>query len=349
MEQKKPTPQGVEAFNAAASQLPTPGELPVQLDFRNYVVDFTKEPPRPDFLLEIGGVPVMPAGGITAVTGVKKQGKTQFLGAITSCLLSGRDFGCMKRLQAPGPILWVDTEQSSYDIYNTIGRVYRQAGIPMGADSAAHGLTVLQTRALAPLQRHEIINAAIDDVRPSLLIIDGVRDLINDFNSIEESQVLMTWIGTNLTINPGMRIAAVLHTNPGGTEKMRGHLGTELGNKLSDQFTCSKKNGVFSVEHESRGREMTTPFIFCIDGHGNLSPSTIEQRAGVVDADEALIAAVPDEGAPFNEIVRAYAKLTGMTQKAAHDALVARLNADVPSLVKDTSTKLFHRTRGQSK
>ena len=84
----------------------------------------------------------------------------------------------------------------------------------------------------------------------------------------------------------------------------------------------------------SRGREVLTPFIFCIDGHGQLSTSTIEQRAGVVAADETLAAIVPPEGMEFAEIVKAYAKKTGLTQTKARDALKARINANPPTLIK---------------
>lgn len=334
---EKPTPQGeAAAFIADAQALPTteaPKDAPV--NFLEYVVDFTKEAPKPDFMLEIDGVGVMPANGITTVTGKAKQGKTQFLAAVVACLLSGRDFGRMHRLKAPGRILWVDTEQSEIDIHNTIGRVYNLAGIASHDPSDRHGLTVLQLRPLDAAQRCQAIAAAVAALNPEILIIDGVRDLIHNINDEAESAGVVDWVLQSMNARPGMRVAVVLHTNPSGAgDKMRGHLGTEFENKFSDKFTCSKENGVFSVTHQSRGREVLTPFIFCIDGHGHLSTSTIEQRAGVTDAAEALQIAVPDEGAKWPDIVRDYAKLTGMTQAKARDALKARLNAKPPTLEK---------------
>ncbi len=334
----KNQPPGGEAaaFIADAQALPstgTPKETPV--NFLDYVVDFTKEAPKPDYLLEIDGVGVMPAGGVTTVTGRAKQGKTQFLAAVVSCLLSGRDFGRMHRVKAPGRILWVDTEQSNFDIHNTIGRVYNQAGIPAREPSDRHGLTVLQLRPLDAAQRHEAIRAAVEALNPEILIIDGVRDLIHNINDETESAAVVDWVLQTMTARPEMRVIVVLHTNPSGTgDKMRGHLGTEFENKFSDKFLCSKENGVFSVTHVSRGREVLTPFIFCIDGHGQLSTSTIEQRAGVVAADETLAAIVPPEGMEFAEIVKAYAKKTGLTQTKARDALKARINANPPTLIK---------------
>ena len=346
MKNKKEPPQGEAAFIADAASLPTqegaPGQETLPLNFQDYIVDFTKPAPRPDFLLEIDGVGIMPAGGITAVTGRAKQGKTQFLAAIVACLLSGRDFGRMKRRQAPGKILWVDTEQSAYNICNTIGRVYNLAGIPQGEASSLHGLTVLQVRQLEPDQRRDVIAAAITSIAHDVLIIDGIRDLMHDFNDITQSGQMLTWLAGAINSRPGMRIAVVLHTNPGG-DKMRGHLGTEIENKLNDKFTCSKSNGVFSVSHECRDREILTPFVFCIDENGQLSTSTVEQSAGVVAPDEALQRAVPDEGAPFLDIVKAYAKLTGMTQAKARDALKARLNSNPPTLIKHDD--LFFRVK----
>lgn len=331
-------PPGGEAaaFIADAQALPTtaaPKDEPV--NFLDYVVDFTKEAPKPDYLLEIDGVGVMPVNGVTTVTGGKKQGKTQFLAAVVACLISGRDFGRMHRLKAPGRILWVDTEQSEFDIHSTIGRVYALASIPQLEPSDRHGLTVLRVRPLDPAQRCQAIAAAVQAINPEILIIDGVRDLIHNINDETESGDVVNWVLQSMTARPSMRVIVVLHTNPSGTgDKMRGHLGTEFDNKFSDKFICSKENGVFSVKHESRGREILTPFIFCIDGHGQLSTSTVEQRAGVANADEALQIAVPDEGRGWPEIVREYAKLTGMTQAKARDALKARLNSRPPTLIK---------------
>lgn len=334
----KNQPPGGEAaaFIADAQALPstgTPKETPV--NFLDYVVDFTKEAPKPDYLLEINGVGVMPVNGVTTVTGGKKQGKTQFLAAMVACLLSGRDFGQMHRLKAPGPILWVDTEQSEFDIHSTVGRIYNQAGIPAKEPSDRHGLTVLRVRPLDAAQRCQVIAAAVEALNPEILIIDGVRDLIHNINDETESGQIVDWVLQSMTNRPEMRVIVVLHTNPSGTgDKMRGHLGTEFDNKFSDKFIVSKENGTFSVKHESRGREILTPFIFRIDERGQLSTSTIEQRAGVVAADEALAAIVPPEGMEFAEIVKAYAKKTGLTQTKARDALKARINANPPTLIK---------------
>lgn len=341
MQQQTPTPQGDNAFMKAAEGLPSKDEAQApQIDFQKYILDLSAEHPSPDYAIEIDGVGVMPHGGITAVTGQAKQGKTQFLAAVTACLISGKPFGRMSRRQAPGHIVWVDTEQAEFNICATIGRVYDLAGIPQKAPSQEHGLTVMQLRPLSPSQRCEAIAAVVEALKPQVLIIDGIRDLLSDFNDIAESRALIDWLLAMLNNRPGMQILTVLHTNPGG-EKMRGHLGTELMNKCQDVFLCTKDNGVFSVKHETRDREVMMPFLFCVDAKGHLSTSTIEQRAGVVDAESAFYASVPPEGAPFMDIVRAYAKKAGITQQKAKDALKQRITASPPTLQK--RGELFYR------
>ena len=337
------TPKGDAAFIAEAVGLPSPGSQPAPtpgtppgaVNYQDFIVDFTKPAPAPEFLLEIDGVGVMPAGGIEMITGSKKQGKTSFLTAVIACLISGRDFGRMKRRHAPGKILWIDTEQSIYDIRPAFDRVYNLAGIPQGQPSEKHGLTVLQLKYADALTRREIIDAAVENIQPEILVIDGVRDLMRDFNDITQSDELMSWLNSTLASRPTMRVFCVLHTNP-GSDKMRGHLGTELGNKANDIFTCkkNKESRVFEVEHESRSREIMAPFIFRIDENGHLSTSTVEQREGVMDADADLARIIPPEGIEWAALMREYRKATRLNEKKAKEALKERMNANPPTLIK---------------
>lgn len=335
--EKTQTSQEVDALLQDVATLPQDSKPAI--NFTDFIVDFTQEPTPPDYLLSMDGVGIIPRGGITAVTGKKKQGKSHFLAALASVLISGRPFGKLERRTRGdiGHILWVDTEQSAFNIQELIGRVYKQAGIPERSSSQAHGLTVLKLRPLEPSQRVEVLLQAIEAVNPSIIIIDGLRDLINDFNDISESNAAVNMLLNVLDTRPEVNIITVLHENE-GSDRMRGHLGSELGNKAQDIFQVSKENGIFKVKHETRGREVLLPFIFCVGGGGELTTATIEQSQGVVEADEALIKSVPEGGADFMTIVKNYAKHTNMTQRASRDALKEKLNTGA---LKKTSTGLF--------
>ena len=336
------------AFRRAAQQSESINEVeqtkPV-INWLDFVVDFTQPEPEPEFLLEIDGVGVIPAGGLTLVTGAAKQGKTQWLAAMIATAISGQSFGGMRCRNRVKSCLWIDTEQSRYDIGRTINRVYALAGIERGTASQAAGLHVLGLFELDPADRREAIEQAVLNIKPELLVIDGVRDLMHDFNSIDDTAALIEWQNWLRGSVPGMRLIEVLHTNPGG-DKMRGHLGTELNNKLTDKFTVKKENGIFTVTHESRGREITTPFAFAIDAAGQLISSTVEAAAGVVDADTAIAEVFPEYGDPdkpgreFVDALKEYAKRCGLTQKRAREALKARINAG--EIVK-AADRLFYR------
>ena len=335
--EKTQTSQEVDALLQDVATLPQDSKPAI--NFTDFIVDFTQEPTPPDYLLSMDGVGIIPRGGITAVTGKKKQGKSHFLAALASVLISGRPFGKLERRTRGdiGHILWVDTEQSAFNIQELIGRVYKQAGIPERSSSQAHGLTVLKLRPLEPSQRVEVLLQAIEAVNPSIIIIDGLRDLINDFNDISESNAAVNMLLNILDTRPEVNIITVLHENE-GSDRMRGHLGSELGNKAQDIFQVSKENGIFKVKHETRGREVLIPFTFCVGGGGELATATIEQTQGVVEADEALTASVPEGGADFHTIVKNYANNAVMTQRAAKDALKERLKTG--QLIK-TSAGLF--------
>lgn len=103
------------AFRRAAQQSESINEVEQTkpaINWLDYVVDFTQPEPEPEFLLEIDGVGVIPAGGLTLVTGAAKQGKTQWLAAMIATAISGQSFGGMRCRNRVKSCLWIDTEQS---------------------------------------------------------------------------------------------------------------------------------------------------------------------------------------------------------------------------------------------
>ena len=319
--------------------LPQGDTFDPQQAFKDSQFNYLEQPIEPSYMMRLNGIGIMPRGGITAITGNAKCGKTHFLAALVAVAMSGKPFGSLSRGEAPRRILWIDTEQAPFNLYSVIRRVFKAANIDPQAGSD-YGLEVLRLRPYSPQQRVDIINVALQQLNPDLLIIDGCRDLVNDFNSVLEATAFSTWLLGVLETHPDMAIATVLHTNP-DSERMRGNLGTELLNKMQDRFDCAKSNETFVVKHNSRGKVCTVPFVFHIDDAGNLATATIEQAAGVMDAEQALIAAVPDDGEIFGKIVGSYAKLTGMKKVDATAAIKRRI--DIGDLVKNRDTGRFYR------
>lgn len=282
--------------------------------YTDFMLDFSEKPMKPNFRAKIGNIGIMPSGSITAVTGWAKQGKTQWLTAIVSVLMSGRQFGTMKQdAPAPDGVLWVDTEQSEYNIHNNIGRLYYQMGVPELTPSDRLGLAVLALRPCSTEERLQYIQEAIDTLRPELIVIDGIRDLMHDFNDVNQSEAVMQWLLCNADAVPNRNIICVIHTND-GSDKMRGTIGTELFNKCDDRFTVCKKEGFFQVNHITRNVAMPEPFNFRIDDDGHLCA---EPPVNAAEELRGIYAGTEIDAYPFDTLVRKMADAMRCTQAKA--------------------------------
>jgi hypothetical protein len=99
-------------------------------------------------------------------------------------------------------------------------------------------------------KRWRLIKNAIEVFKPDIVFIDGIRDIIGDFNDNEQSAALVQELMA-LAERKNICIWNVLHMNPrpgnDDESKMRGHLGTELGNKVTDTLVSIKSKTASGV------------------------------------------------------------------------------------------------------
>lgn len=237
---------------------------------------------EPSFLFDIGGTPCMPLEGIVAVSGEAKKGKSQFLTILESVLLSGRTFGNIRRRYNKHlRVLHVDTEQTEFDVQGNLDRLCNLSNWDTMTDLQEKGLIYLRMRKLSVTERKEMLKMAVSHYSPDVIIIDGVRDLVNDFNNVEESGEIISLLMTYA--DQGKAVFTILHVNE-GTNKMRGHLGTELLNKCSDRWNVMKENDMFLTKHITRHREVTALPSFRFQ-NSNLIPC--EAVANIPDRETA--------------------------------------------------------------
>lgn len=179
-------------------------------------------------------------GGLSAVFGKQKSRKTFYLSvlmaaAVGNCIVDDRlrGYSYLKNH------LWFDTEQTKYYASMIPYRVVRK----LGYESHPDNFELLSIKKYSTVDRIKIIEHKIENTpNLGLVIIDGVRDIIKNFNDLEEVteliNVLMKW---NDTTN--CHICLTLHINPlkkGDEEKPRGHLGTEIQNKVESSIIIEK-------------------------------------------------------------------------------------------------------------
>jgi len=216
------------------------------------------EIPKPDLVFSINGVPLFTKKSISTLIGKAKAGKT----TVTSWIVA-------QSIKEDIITLWIDTEQGQYYGSRTQSWVLHIAGF-----KSSEKLFFYDLKIHTPQERIEMIELIIKELRPDLVILDGIRDLVYDINSPEEATTktghLMRWAEQYDT-----HIMAVLHQNK-GNEHARGHLGTEMINKsetvvkveqnedklivCSPEYTRSKAFDIFAFNRDENG----IPFI--VDG-----------------------------------------------------------------------------------
>jgi hypothetical protein len=205
-------------------------------------------------------------GNILLVQAKGKAGKTYFTSALTASLLSNKEYVGFRGFlpEEKSKVIYFDTEQGQEDARTVQNRIYKMAGLPV--DQEYLNLEYYCLRALTAPERCDLIEFIIyHSQNIGAIIIDGVRDLINDFNDTKDSFIminkLMKW-----TEEKKVHIITILHQNP-NDDKARGHLGTELTNKAEFIISIGRNKADDSYRTlEGYGRRKSfTPFNYTLN------------------------------------------------------------------------------------
>lgn len=231
------------------------------------MTDDIKEPP---VLLRVGDSAVCTMGNISTIIGKAKSRKTFVTTAIAAAYLKrGRCLGFEAWLpDDKQKVIIFDTEQGRHHVHRVLRRTVLLASLPL--DTHPENLKVYSLRRHDPKKRLDIIEKVLySEENVGAVILDGVRDVLFDINSAEESitvvSKLMKWSEELMC-----HIINVLHQNKADTYA-RGHLGTEMVNKSESVLEVKKEeqSGEVSVVSANmiRDREFE-PFAFGIDAEG---------------------------------------------------------------------------------
>ena len=313
--------------NNITTGIPMPDDevarLQQRAEIEPYLLDATQNYPEPFYLLEYNGVPFSTLGGIQAISGQKKNGKTFLLAQLMAAVLGtgiekSRTAAQLPGLQVPfrtleylghlPTVLYVDTEMEKLNSAKVLRRVHWLCGWPL--DVPCERFHVLWLRSVTDVKgndgkikerayekRYRLIRRAIEVLSPDAVFIDGIRDIISDFNDNEASSALVTDLMA-MAEQRQICIWSTLHMNPrpknDDESKMRGHLGTELGNKITDTLVCIKhkndKTGevYFTVKQDdARGKDMEDWEFVVTEAAGALGVPQMRNVPTVEDIEDA--------------------------------------------------------------
>lgn len=179
-------------------------------------------------------------------------------------------------------VLYVDTEQSDAHTQIVLKRIYRLLDMPL--DTEDDSVIMLALRKENATERLSYAIQAIEELRPDLVVIDGIRDLVTDFNSIDESSKVVGKL-MELSAAYNCAIVTIIHQNK-GDNNARGHLGTELMNKSETVLQVVRDRSVATVAPvHCRNIEVDEFSFTVIDGLPQLcdKPKDAEKRQELED------------------------------------------------------------------
>ena len=232
----------------------------------DYVIDLSVAYPEPHYTLELNGVGSIPCGDIQGVVAKQKQGKTQLCIVLCASLLGCTDFG-FKSLVPGARILYADTEQSEANAAKVAVKIHTLMRWP--TDESNSRLRVVSLRRKAVKERLPIIVREVRKYKPTTVIVDGLVDLVTDFNDLRESADVIQSL-MRLSAECDCAVVCVRHLNKSKDNNTpRGHVGSFLCQKASDVFQVEKsESGIYNVTQTDCRNRPIDSFAFGLDGHG---------------------------------------------------------------------------------
>lgn len=300
---------------------------PVQETFierkkREYVINPDVDYPDPEYVIEIGGTPTLPKGNLIALSAKWKNGKTFLCDVLTAVFLGSERFAGCRTLFSQGKVSFYDTEQAESDT----SRI-RKVIDAMTPEGRRHDYDVYCLRPLNidptsedsdEITRYEFISQTIAHDKPDLVFIDGIADLLYNYNDVIESQRLVNRLAA-LANKHNCAMVVVMHQNKGQRDKnMKGHLGTMLNQKCSDVFSVEKCGGIFVVSNTISRHQPCGDFVFKLTADG-------VPEDGMADRKQQLEIKRQDERAKLREQISI----------CFEDATVALKRSDIIKLIQE--------------
>ena len=296
-------------------------------------LDFDEPYRPPRYTMERDGVAFADVGELHIISGKPGNGKTGLMSQLEAATLGGQ-FGHTAARQVghivrdtfgniingddgrptfkarPTRILHIDTEQGKDDTIAFKNRVISMSGVDKEQAKEHFFILRLRDTELAKDRWRKILKA-IWEIQPTDIFLDGMLDIVEDYNDQKECQpiirkcmMLATYYDTSLW--------AVLHENP-MVDKLVGTLGSITQRKVSEIFTVIKVKQCDQPENQrrpdlpeiyfrvkqnkARGRDVTNWLFYFVTNDGSWGePKEIEENGKkVIDTKEIAFIKEADE------------------------------------------------------
>ncbi|WP_306642386.1 toprim domain-containing protein [Sanyastnella coralliicola] len=222
---------------------------------RDLIIQNASQPVKKDDpLLTLNGNPIIYPETLSIIQGASGTHKSRMCEAIVSALIQkeGNEVSGVQRKEGLKPIrvIYTDTERNQKFQFPFALQQMRENG---GYDRFKH-ISLLEPLSLINVKRNErmtflrnhLERFAMESKGPVVIVIDILTDCASNFNEVGDTMELTDLM--NEMINQyAATIIGVIHSNP-GSNKARGHIGTEVTNKASYMASMNLSDNLIEMK-----------------------------------------------------------------------------------------------------
>lgn len=310
-------PGSLRPMGAAAPDIDPMARPLWEIDSR-FLNPFAPVPPVQTWAT-MGDRPAIPRSGIITFSAKPKQGKSTSTYALLIPILTGKQFDTLTpTADRPRLVIVFDTEMDA----PTLSR--RAATMQKALGDASPLFQVVPMLEIPKSQRRAMIEEITKQYRPGIVVIDQVARLVNNFNDAGENVEFGEWLAQYAAKRT---VLTVIHQNKASDNtQMKGHLGSILEELAVENYSVSRKQGVYEVKptnaRQSCVDEDSAPVAFALNEAGEIVTATnvIEQnREKEADRwrNDLRLIFGEDEELKASEIVARIMHQQGLTERPA--------------------------------
>jgi archaellum biogenesis ATPase FlaH len=199
------------------------------LNLRHYKHGYT--PPQEQVFLKISNHTIGTAGNFIVFSGLPKAGKSTFIhAALASREMHYKNiFNISLDTDPLRPFIgYFDTESAEYDFYRNLERIKQFTN----KEKFSEYFSAFNTRQDGAEMNRMLIETYIKNYPVSVVVVDGLLDLIKNYNDEIESRQLIDWL-KSITAQYKVLIIGVIHTGKKDNHTL-GHFGS-----MADRYAQS--------------------------------------------------------------------------------------------------------------
>lgn len=201
--------------------------------------DWNYQPPDDDISLTLNDKRILSDGNILLISAPQGVGKSAVCEAIIAAIIAPEpDNIDTFHIKVVGnnrnSVLYIDTERSNKDFWKSCSRSLHRAGLKIEDDFN----NIVDFKLASTLTISNKITKCLEYIYKStarFVIIDNIADLVLDVNNAEKCNNLVAELSA-FCKRENRSLILTIHSNP-GSDKSRGHLGSELLRRAEAIFT----------------------------------------------------------------------------------------------------------------